>query len=262
MSYSEENNESIGLEARFGDAGFSDLIMTRIASLHEAWDQGDACERLEQIAHLIGCKNAAFATFIANDPWHQSYRFLLACHKSWCAKYQSLAWFADDPWLDYARTNFAPARDYEIPCRTTKQTEIVELARSFGVQSALIVPSPSGGGLSRLGVLMLGANEPGYFDVPPAVYGKVKAIGRALCAELHDWTTANMRSELMESAKLTEADLSLLRHERAGMSSKEIERVSGVSRASIDSRFQRIMSRLRVPSRRAAAVLAAEHGLI
>lgn len=250
------------LEARFAVPEYMDTVMTRIAGLQEAWDEGESCARLQEIAALLGCENAAFATFLANDPWHQSYRFLLACHPAWCARYQGLAWFADDPWLDYARTHSLPARDDQIVCRTRKQQEIVDLARSFGVMSALIVPSPSSAGLSRLGVLMLGSGRSDYFDLPPAVFGKVKAVARALCAELHDWATANMRNELMESARLTTADLDLLRHERAGLSTKEIERVVGQSRAAIDSRFQRILARLRVPNRRAAAQFAAEHGLI
>lgn len=248
------------LQSMLESSGHAEKVMDEIAEISKAPDVSEAVQVLKHISGMLGCKSAAFASFLQDDPWHQSYRFLLACHPAWCASYQSLAWFADDPWLAYARTNVLPARDDEIQVRTPKQQEIVELARRFDVVSALIVPAPSPGSLSRLGVLMLGSSEPGFFLKVDSK--KLRLLARALASELHDWYTARLASELIETAKLTELDLDLLRHERAGLSSKEIERLIGSSAHAIDSRFQRILSRLKVQSRRSAAQMAAEYGLI
>jgi DNA-binding CsgD family transcriptional regulator len=250
------------LTARLAQPRFLDDVLDGVGRIRDAQDQGTVCVRLQEVATLLGCNCAAFATFLPIDPWHQSYRFILACHPGWCAKYQRLAWFADDPWLDYARTSMFPARDSDIPCKTAKQAEIIALARSFGVASSFITPSPAGGGLFRLGVLMLGSSAADYFDVDPPSYAKLKSVSRLICHELHDWMVHFLREELLSTSKLSDADLTLLRHERAGFSSKEIARVEGISQSAIDSRFQRILGRLKVPSRRAAAQVAAEHGLL
>ena len=223
-------------------------------------DPGAACSVLKDVAAEFGCESSAFATFLQDDPWHQTYRFLLACHPAWCAQYQRLAWFADDPWLAYARTSAIPATDSDIPVRTAKQRAIVDMARQFDVNSALIIPVPASGGLSRLGVLMLGSSRKAFFDIPE--FPTLKIVARAFASELHDWYIAFIRQELRVVCRLSELDIELLRLDRAGFSTKEIHRSTGISPASVDSRFQRLMSRLKVPNRRAASHLAAEYGLI
>ena len=248
------------LDSLFEGPGFVDHMLEQIGRISKAQDQADACSALGEVAAMLGCESAAFATFLQDDPWSQSYRFLLACHPAWCAEYQALSWFADDPWLAYARTHVLPARDDEIKVTTPKQREIVEMAKRFNVNSAFIVPAASPGAVSRLGVLMLGSSKVGYFHTEKGQ--KFKMVARSLSLELHDWYTGMLQRELLGSSKLSDVDLDLLRHERAGMQSKDIERLMGVSASAIDSRFQRILSRLKVPSRRAASTLAAEYGLI
>ena len=83
-----------------------------------------------------------------------------------------------------------------------------------------------------------------------------------LACELHEWWLARLRNELMARARITEGDLELLRHQCLGHSSKRIAAELRVSRSSINSRFQRMNSRLGVTNRRMAARLAVECGLI
>ena len=249
------------LDAVLADAGHVNAVLTSISSIDTMGDPGDACERLRTIAGQLGFESAAFATFLQNDPWHQSYRFLLACRDDrWCASYQRNAWFADDPWLAYARTCSTPAKISDIDCRSDKQREIVGMARQYGVSQGLIVPCPPATGISRLGVLMLGCADSGYLDTP--AYSKLKVIARSLASELLDWYVSFMREELRSAAKLTDADVDLLRCEREGMSTKDIERRLGFHSAAINSRFQRIIAKMQVSGRRAASQVAAEYGLI
>lgn len=238
----------------------TDRIATKIAQIGSITGPEDACALLKEIAHDLGCESSAFATFLQDDPWHQTYRFLLACHPSWCAQYQKLAWFADDPWLLYARANVRPALAAEIPCHTVKQEGILALARRFDVRAALIVPAPASAGLTRLGVLMLGSPDDLHFDSPE--FPKLKVLARSLSSEFLDWYTSYLREEFRRASKMTDLDIELLKFERLGVSSKEIFRLTGVSSKSVDSRFQRIIGRLKVGSRRAAAQLAAEYGLL
>lgn len=248
------------LDEVVSDTARIDRFINRVSEIGQVSDPSEGCLVLKECAALLGIESAAFATFVEEDPWHQSYRFLLACHPAWCAEYQRLAWFADDPWLAYARTNAVPARSTEIAVRTDKQRYIVELARRFGVESALIVPTPSSPGVSRLGVLMLGSSRRDFFDAP--AFSKYKVFARSLALEVYDWYVAFLRSQLVATAKLTEKDIELLQHERAGVSTKDIARSLGMQTSAIDSRFQRIIARLGVHNRRAAARVAAEYGLI
>lgn len=235
-------------------------LMDRMSMISSTSDPAQACVVLGDCARILGVQSAAYATFLEEDPWRQSYRFILACHPAWCAEYQRLAWFADDPWLIYARTNAVPARSRDISVRPGNQQAIVDLAHQFDVASALIVPVPAAGPLSRLGVLMLGSADPGFFDGPG--YSKFKMHARNLAHEMHDWYVAFLKAQLLSASKLSEQDIELLKHERAGLSTKEIARSTGLQSAAINWRFQRIISRLGVPSRRAAARIAAEYAVI
>jgi DNA-binding CsgD family transcriptional regulator len=136
----------------------------------------------------------------------------------------------------------------------------VELAAQFGFRSALIVPAPSSGGLTRTGVLCLGSSVPGFFD--DAGYLSLKVLARSLAMELHEWWIARIKSELLQSAQLTAEDLALLAFERRGHSTKYIATRLHLSPHAINSRFQRMNARLGVPNRKSAAQLAAEYGVI
>ena len=80
--------------------------------------------------------------------------------------------------------------------------------------------------------------------------------------ELHEWWIGRIRDELIATASITDDDLLLLAHERLGHSTKTITRTLNWSTSSVDSRFHRMNGRLGVASRKAAARLAAEYGLI
>lgn len=141
-----------------------------------------------------------------------------------------------------------------------QQGAIVELAEQFGFRSGVIVPAPSSGGLSRVGVLCLGSGTPGFFEGEG--FAALKVAARSLAMELHEWWIGQIKRELITNARITEDDLVLLQHERLGHSTKTIAAALDTSASSIDSRFQRVNQKLGVPSRKAAATLAAEYGLI
>jgi DNA-binding CsgD family transcriptional regulator len=231
-----------------------------VQRLPAAADESDALALLKHATEFIGADCAAFGSFIRDDPSHESYRFLLACDPVWCLEYARRAWYAHDPWLNYALHHSEPARASEIPVETSEGRAIVELAKEFGVESAVIVPAPASGGVTRIGVLCLGSSQPGFFEGDGFVALKVAA--RSLAMELNEWWIDRIKRELRTSARITDEDLALLRHERLGHGTKRIADELGTSTSSVDSRFQRINAKLGVPNRKAAANLAAEYGLI
>ena len=169
--------------------------------------------------------------------------------------------FAQDPWLAYATRNSRPARASEIPATTKRHQAVVELAARFGFRSVVVVPAPSGGMLTRIGVLCLGSKQEGFFDDDES-YAVLKFASRSLAMELHEWWVAQVKRELLFNARISSDDLDLLRLERLGRSTKQIAAELNMSAGSVNSRFQRVNEKLGVPSRRAAAILAGEYGLI
>jgi len=224
-----------------------------------ARDEAEAVALLREGSARLGADSAAFASFIRDDPSHESYRFLLACDPVWCCEYERRAWYANDPWLNYALNHSEPARASEIAV-SPQQRAVLELAEEFGIRSAVIVPAPSSGGLTRVGVLCLGSSTAGFFEDEGFVALKVAA--RSLAMELHEWWIGRIKRDLVVNAHITPDDLILLRHERVGHRTKKIATELDVSPSSIDTRFQRINAKLGVPNRAAAARLAAEYGLI
>ena len=236
-------------------AGVSEVVL----KLESAPDAATLLELFHQAARRIGADVAAFLSFIHDDDC-ESFRFLLACDPQWCIDYEQRAWYADDPWLAYARRHAEPVRASEIAVGNESQTAVVQLAEKYGFRSTVIVPAPSGGGLSRLGMLCLGSNTPNYFE--DEGFPALKVIARPFAIALHEWCIRNVRDELVRSSRITPADLLLLDYHSKGLGTKQIADALGTSTTCVNSRFQRVNIKLGVLNRRSAARLAAEYGLI
>lgn len=243
-----------------GAADFAARMSAVIERVPLAADEQDACALLWEAVRQFGATATAFASFVRDDDSFESYRFLLACDPRWCDEYLEEAWFASDPWLKHAMDYGTPVRGEDVLVTTEGQRRAVALAARYGFTSAAIIPAPSGGGMSRLGVLCIGSAAPGYFD--GAAFAPLRVMARSLAMELHEWWLARIKRQLIDDSGLSADDLHLLAYEWHGLSSKEIARQLNTSPQSINSRFQRMLSKLGMPNRRAAARLAAEYGLI
>lgn len=239
---------------------FASRVSGTVERVAQAPDEQEACALLGQAVRHFGADAAAFASFIRDDDSYESYRFLLACDPRWCDEYLEEAWFASDPWLKHAMDYGTPVRGSEVTVITESQRRVVALAERYGFTSAAIIPAPSSGGMSRLGVLCIGSNTPGYFDGLGFV--PLRVMARSLAMELHEWWLNRIKRQLIDDSGLSVDDLHLLAYEWHGLSSKEIARQLNTSPQSVNSRFQRMLTKLGMPSRRAAARLAAEYGLI
>lgn len=258
--FSARNREERTLADLTSDPAYFGRVSEVVQRLPGASDEAEAVALLMEAADRIGADCAAFGSFIRDDPSHESYRFLLACDPVWCLEYGRRAWYAHDPWLNYALRHSEPARASEIPIATSEERAIVQLAEEFGLRSAVIVPAPTSGGLTRIGALCLGSEQEGFFENEGFV--AVKIAARGLAMELNEWWIDRIKRELRAAARITEEELVLLRHERLGHGSKRIATELGISASCVDSRFQRLNAKLGVANRKEAAALAAEYGLI
>jgi DNA-binding CsgD family transcriptional regulator len=187
-------------------------------------------------------------------------RFMLACHPHWYLEYERTPVALAAPWLDYAAHCSDPLCGSELACQAPGQAGVLELAQRFAFGSMLIVPSPSVRMGTHIGVLVLGARDEGFFEAPTR--RAVRVMARSLAMELHGWRLLQARRELIQRAQLSDTDIELLRRERKGLRTKDIARQLCMTAPAIDSRFQRLNARLGVPSRKAAASLAATFGIV
>lgn len=102
-----------------------------VAAISTAHDRTSAVELLEEATLRMGAEVAVFASFMRDADSCASYRFLLACDPQWCIEYEQLAWYSDDPWLDYARHHTEPIRGSEMIITTDAQRSIIGLAKRF-----------------------------------------------------------------------------------------------------------------------------------
>jgi len=232
-------------------------VVERIAS---APDQAMALSLLRTGASTLGAENAAFISFVRESADISTCRFMLACEPGWCQRYLDANCLAHDPWLAYAAHHGEPIVASALHPIDLEARQVIDLASRNGFASAVLVPVHSGAGHSRISLLCLGSPQPGYFEGEG--YGRFRLGARLLAAELHDWWMARIRRELVVKARITPSDLELLRHEHQGHSSKRIAADLQVSISSINSRFQRMNTKLGVANRRMAARLAVECGLL
>ena len=232
-------------------------VAERIA---EATEQRTALALLHEGISALGAESAVFISFVRDNTDVSSCRFMLACEPDWCQRYLDAGFIAQDPWIAYAAHHSEPIVASTLTIADPERKRVVELAAKNGFASAVLVPAHSGAGHSRISLLCLGSATPGYFEGEG--FGRFKLGARTLALELHDWWLARIRRELIVKARITPDDLELLRHQRQGHSSKHIASELHVSKSSINSRFQRMISKLGVPNRKMAARLASECGLI
>lgn len=249
---------SLGLRARCAECSMQ--VCAAVARLGLARHEAEAITCLKLATARLGADAAMYTSFVRDDATLASYRSLLACDPRWAAEYAKNGWCADDPWLHYALHCSEPVRASELTTLTPRQRLVANAAAEYGFRSAVIVPTPSPAGQSRVGVLCLGSASEGYFE--DEAYGLIKALVRGLAMELQDWWHHCIRRDLLARSHITDEELDLLRHEALGHSSKVIANALGTEPKTIDCRFQRLNVKLGAANRRDAMRMGILYGLI
>lgn len=241
----------------------ADLLQAAYPALAAVGDSQTASQliaRLRAATSALGADRSFFNCFIHDRDAFDSYRLLLACEPSWGQAYEAHRCHLADPWLEYAKRHSQPVRGSEISAQGDDEQRTLELARQHGFESTLVVPAPAPGQLTRSGVLVLAVATD--HPIEPDRLTAVRFLARTLALEVQDRLTDVLRREMLATCRLTSRDLTFLRLERDGVPTKAICRRINTSIQAVDTRFKRLNSRLGVSSRRDAARLAAEYGLI
>lgn len=240
--------------------GYLDDIKAVVVRMHAATDLPELVRLLNEGTERLGAEHAYFATYVRDDKGFGPCRTLLACDPLWALEYERGGHFAADPWLEYAAAHSALAHCRDINVITDEGHATVNLAKRFGFESAIVVPTPAGGGSNRVGALVVGSPDAGHFEGDGVLAFKMAA--RIVGVELSERCLALGRGELMATSALTDDELRLLGQARQGLTSKDLARRIGCSDQAIDARFKRLLPKFRVHSRSEAVRLAADHGLI
>jgi DNA-binding CsgD family transcriptional regulator len=267
MSYSnpsvEPGSKTVPLQEAVQAPAFADTINRIVAQIVGARGDAEALELLESAVEAFGCSAAVFASFVRDDATTRSCRYLISGGPALQSLCSNISQSEHDPWLAYARRHFEPrcSKDLEITPDAHSQRAFLAQAAELGFREALIVPSHCVSGPSRIGMLSLGSDQPGYFSDERAL-ALLTVPASALSLHLHIWWHARLRSDLINRVPLTPAELDLARMLLQGLNSKQISRRLNVRSNTIDSQLARMARRLGVGSRRAAVELLREYGVI
>jgi DNA-binding CsgD family transcriptional regulator len=218
----------------------------------------------ETVEHL-GAGSGYYASVVCESESIVSLRLLLACQPNWGLILERLAAEDKDPWLRHGTLATDPFCPSQFASGTEADRAMSRLAAQHGFRSALIVPVTVGGPLPRRrimrrGLLVLGSPFDGYFERDDS--RGLRILVRALAAEFHESYGAMLRRERINAAAISEAELELLRMDRAGLNSKEVARRLQATPHAIDNRFYRLGVKLGVRDRHSALRIAVEFGLI
>ena len=221
----------------------------------------DAATILRDFVRDLGATSAIFTSYVVGDPTLDSYRFILAADTVMCDTYLKRYWFLNDPCILYTNGNTEPLRLSMLPVATSAQREILDEAANHGFRSGYVVPVHGSASSSRAGVLFVGSEDPQRFASKES-FDAVRSISRLLAMELYDFVIAMVRRELLDAADLSTDDLTMLRMQRDGYQSKDIAKILNTTPAAVDKRFTRLNQRLGVATRRHAADLVAQYGIL
>jgi DNA-binding CsgD family transcriptional regulator len=245
---------------RFNDQAVLARMMAIANGLQLLRKPDELIGTLFEINDILDIQGSVFVSFARNDDSHESYRFVNASPPGWCQEYISNAWHTIDPCILYAATNGEPTLIKNIPVRSQGQRRMLEAAARWGFSSGIVVPSHSPSGRSRMGVLYLGSDDPERLD--ERALGQLRLVLRAISSELLDWWTRQVRAELLAGGGLSADEVAMLRLAREGLTSKEIAQSVGYTKGAVDQRLHRLSTRFGSPSRKDAAELAYQLGLL
>lgn len=250
----------ISIRERASTANYPAQALQAIVQIPAASDLPQLLVRLADATAAIGASGSVFTAAIPESRDEPSCLTLFACHPAYAQAQESLGPLLAHPWFRFARTHTTPGTQRQIKIEHSMDREAIDLARQYGFRSCFVVPTPAGNQLDRLEMLCLGSDEADDFDGPEARI--VRTLARSLAAELHDWLTHYLQQRLRTAARLKTEDVDLLSMEWQGLCTKEIAARTGLSITSVNSRFQRINTRLHCTGRKASAIRAAAYGLL
>ena len=215
---------------------------------------------LGRASTALGAECSVFVSIEGPDKAQSLYQVVLHCDATWSRRWLNEGCIAKDPWLAYALSSAEPITVSTAGGTGTHPQIPPTISSNPGFTSAALIPIHSPPEHRRVSLLCLGHSTAAFFE--GSAFTRLRVLARSVAMELHDWWARDERRRLRPRKRLSNRDLLLLERLCRGQSSKQMAAELDVSKVSIDSRCQRLIAKLDLPSRRAAARMAVECGLI
>lgn len=229
-------------------------------SIATAQDTGQLCALLWQLKDAVRADGAVFLFRSQDQDRLLVYQYLLACPLSWSQTYDQNRWHSNDPCLQYAMVNSQARLMSDLRFRSPGQRRLRLSALRAGYQNGVVVPVHSPEGRKRMGVLFLLSSHPDRFNHDHLA--RTGWLLQGLAGQLLNWWIEEERRLWRNRLVLQAIDLELLRLTHAGFASKDIARLLHRSKASIDQRLYRTTRQFATHSRKIAAQMAYQLGLL
>jgi DNA-binding CsgD family transcriptional regulator len=216
-------------------------------------------DSLQESTRSLGCEVGYFM-MTSTEGERTFQRVILDCDATWALEYAERECFRADPWMRYALSHSAPIRASDVPCINAGERATVQLAARFGFDHAALIPSPAPEGQARVGLLVLGGSAEVVGTLLATPFQR--AMARDLSMVLHERWVQDSQHITHREIQLSRLEARLLELELEGLGAKAMARQLHTTSASIHSRFQRLNRRIGVNSRREAALLCLDRGLI
>lgn len=211
------------------------------------------------ILQEMGITSHIFATVLQDAKNRDSYRYLCGCDPTWYQIYTSRRWHATDPYISYSKKFIKPIFTSELMDLSPGQREFTKLNDASGFKTGFVIPSHSGSN-KRIGMLFVG------LDLDPiegeAILEKHRILLRIISQEYLDWWINKIQKVAIGSIKLSSEDAKLLKLAMDDYTAHEMGQIANLSNSQVNNRFRKINEMFGVDSKKEAAVLAMEYGLI
>jgi DNA-binding CsgD family transcriptional regulator len=188
------------------------------------------------------------------------YEYLIGCHPRWLQTYQYRHWYANDPFIEYAKNHTQPVVGSKLELASRGQQQMLSAAKDFGFCSQLVAPA-SARHSRTVGMLHVAS------PTDPADGGEARLLAgqilfRALSAELHDREMSSRQRSASVRFDLNDREITVLRLVRDAESAQGIAGRLALSVHTVYAIYARINEKLGVGRISDSAKLAAAHGLV
>lgn len=238
-------------------------IESEIASLRSCESAGEVDAIAQRLVETLGANQYVYlaVTYSEADDEPMDFWHLAGCDPNWTQRYLRQMGYWNDPFLQYAKLNTAPATGSELnPLLTPAQARNLAEAADFGLRSHLIIPLQSRG-LQRLSVFYVSSiNQPS--DGGEARLMDRRIWFRALALEMHDWHTRLSRQHGGSRFDLDSREIEILRLKGAGRSAQEIGDQLGIAAKTVHNAYVEINGKMKTRNIAESVAMARMHRVI
>ncbi|MEQ0777765.1 autoinducer binding domain-containing protein [Paraburkholderia tropica] len=240
----------------------ADDLMVSCEQVHECHNHWEIHSVVGDLIHRLGGTQYVYSSITYDEigAVPMEYEYLIGCHPRWLQTYQHRHWYANDPFIEYAKNHTRPIVGSKVSVASGGQQQMLSAAKEFGFCSQLVAPA-SVRHSRMIGMLHVGSS------IDPADGGEAQLLAgqilfRALSAELLDREMCTRQRSATTQFDLSEREILVLRLVRDAESAWGIAGQLGLSVHTVYAIYGRINEKLGAGRITESAKLAAAHGLV